>query len=112
MSICTPLSICAPSSVGHAQGIPGKETGRLPPTAAEPDGCADVHADTADTAITRAAAAPATAATRAGVGPRPRHDRGPAIGFPADPALAHIGTSMPAGNGGAAAVQVRLFYSL
>jgi hypothetical protein len=44
------LSVWALSSVGHAHGIPGRKvTARLPPAAAELDGCADVHAGTAIT---------------------------------------------------------------
>lgn len=107
------FSVCAVSSVGHVQDIPGRETtGRPLPAAAELDagvaeldGCADVHAEIA---VAKATAAPKTPAARPGHRcPRQRHGHGLAIAFPADPMLASIDTSLPAGN--SAAVVVRAF---
>jgi len=87
------LSVCALSTSGHAQDIPGRITVRLPPAAAVLDGCADVHAAGA---IARPTATPMTPATRPGRRrPPPRHDHGLAIAFPADPMLAIIDASLP-----------------
>lgn len=105
------LSVCALSSVGHAQDIPGRErTARLPTAAAELDGCADVHADTA---IAAAAATPKTPATRPGRRrPRPKHDHGLAIAVPSDLMLASIDTSLSAGNSGTVVACDYLLYNL
>ena len=95
-----PLSVCALSSVGHAHDIPGREiTARLPAAAAELDGGPDVHAD--------------SAITMANATPRTPHDRGLAVTFPADPMLAVIDASLPAGNGGVAVIYLHhLLYNL
>jgi len=85
------LSVCALSSVGHPQDIPGRTAGWLPPAAADPDDRADEHAGSV---IARPSAIPK------------------AIAFRADPMLVITDTSPPAANGGAAAFASRLFYNL
>ena len=93
------MSVCALSSVGHAQDIPGTEiTGRLVAAAADPDDCAGEHAGSA---IARATATPKTIAF-------PAAFRAP---FPDDLTLVIADTSLPAANGGAVAPS-RLFYNL
>ena len=96
------LSDCTLSSVGHAQDIPGGAADWLLAVAAEPDGWADVHAESASA---RATATPKTPATGPGRRcPRPPRDHGLAIAFPTDSMLATIDASLPAGISGAVVV--------
>jgi hypothetical protein len=102
------LSVCALSASGHAQGIPGRITVRLPLAAAVLDGWAGVHAAST---IARPTVIPMTPAPRPGRRrPRLRHDNGLAIGFPTDPMLAIIDASLSAGNGGAAVATFIISY--
>jgi hypothetical protein len=105
------LSACALSLSGHAQDIPGRTAGWLPPAAAEVDGCAGVHAASA---TARPTATPVTPATRPGrCRTRPRHDHGLAIAFPTDRMLADIDASLPAANRGVTAAAINhLFYNV
>jgi hypothetical protein len=95
------LSVCALSSDGHAQDIPGGKDIRLLPVAVESADCADVHAVSA---IARATATPETPPIRPGRPgrrrPRPLYGHGLIIAFPIAPMLVSIDASPPAGNDG------------